>query len=131
MNNNNDEMIEEIKSEKLDDSTKKKRKIVHRVGIVIAILIIALTLYAFVNGYFVDRTKFTKFLGHFGIFAPFIFIFIQAFFTVFPVNPSGITNISVVMAYGPWIGLVLNYIAIMIGSVINFHLGRKYGKRFI
>lgn len=123
--------IEKLNNEKIDEQVNKKREIIHKFGIALAIFAIALTIYAFADGYFVDRSKFTNFLGMFGPFAPFIFLIVQIFFTVFPVNPSGVTNISVVMAYGPIIGFILNYIAIMIGSVINFHMGRKYGKRFI
>lgn len=123
--------LEEIKAEKLDASVAKKRKTIHRIGIGIAIIIIAITVYAFKEGYFVDQRKFGDFLAKFGFFAPIVFIVIQAFFTVFPVNPSGITNLSVILAYGPIYGFLLNYIAIMIGSIINFALGRRYGKKFV
>lgn len=126
--NTNSHNIEEIK---IDKETDEKRKKIHTISIVVAIIIIAITVYAFINGYFVDQTKFGNFLAKFGIFAPFIFIVIQAFLTIFPVSPSGITNLSVVLAYGPIYGFLLNYIAIMIGSIINFYLGRKYGKKFI
>lgn len=126
-----DKKYNKIKEQRLDQKTNEKRKRLKIVGIIIATLIIIITIYAFVNGYFVDQTKFNNLLSKFGIFAPLAFIVIQAFFTVFPVNPSGITNLSVVLAYGPIIGFLLNYIAIMIGSVINFYLGRKYGKYFI
>lgn len=124
-------MLEEIKAEKLDASVAAKRRTIHRIGIGITIVIIAITVYAFKEGYFVDQHKFGNFLAKFGFFAPIVFIAIQAFFTVFPVNPSGITNLSVVLAYGPLYGFLLNYVAIMIGSIINFFLGRKFGKKFV
>lgn len=124
-------ILDELKEEKLDESIAIKRKKIHRIGIIIALIIVAVTVYAFKEGYFVDQDKFGNFLAKFGFFAPIVFIIIQAFFTVFPVNPSGITNLAVVLAYGPLYGFLLNYIAIMIGSIINFFLGRKYGKKFV
>lgn len=127
----NKEKLEKIKQEHLDKNIDKKRKILKIFGLFIATIIVVLTVYAFKEGYFVDREKFANLLSKFGVFAPLFFIVLQAFFTVFPVNPSGITNLSVVIAYGPIIGFALNYIAIMIGSVINFYLGRKFGKKFI
>lgn len=123
--------LEKIKEEHLDNKINKKRKILKFFGLIIALVIIVLTILAFREGYFVDREKFANLLSKFGIFAPLFFIVLQAFFTIFPVNPSGITNLSVVIAYGPLIGFMLNYVAIMIGSVINFYLGRKFGKKFI
>lgn len=126
-----DQYLEEIKEEHVDAETNRKRKKVKLVGTIILIITLVLTTLAFINGYFNDTQKFNNLLNRFGIFAPIIFIIIQAFLTVFPVSPSAITNIAVVMAYGPIIGFVLNYIAIMIGSIVNFYLGRKYGKKFI
>lgn len=126
-----DKQLEEIKHEYVDEKTNEKRKKLKIIGGILFVITIILTILAFRNGYFNDTKKFTLLLNKFGIFAPIIFIIIQTFLTVFPVSPTAITNISVILAYGPIYGFFLNYIAIMIGSVINFYLGRKYGKKFI
>lgn len=131
MDNQEHHTLEDLKEIKVDPKTEKYRRIINIISIIAAIVLIGLTVLAFKKGYFVDQNKFANLLSSFGIFAPFVFIIIQTLFTVVPINPSGITNLSVVLAYGPLIGFLLNYIAIMIGSVINFKLGRKYGKKFI
>lgn len=118
-------------NETIDKSTDKKRKYIHYAGLVLGGIIVILTIMAFRRGYFVKQEKFTEILSKFGVFGPFIFIIVQTFFTIFPFNPTAITNVAVVLAYGPVMGYILNYIAIMLGSVINFYLGRKYGKKFI
>lgn len=118
-------------NETIDKSTDKKRKYIHYAGLVLGGIIVILTIMAFRRGYFVKQENFTEILSKFGVFGPFIFIIVQTFFTIFPFNPTAITNVAVVLAYGPVMGYILNYIAIMLGSVINFYLGRKYGKKFI
>lgn len=125
------DLLQEIKEQKIPEKTNEYREKIRIASIIIAVIICILTAIAFYKGYFVDQTKFSNLLSRFGIFAPVIFIIIQTILTVFPVNPSAITNLSVVIAYGPIIGFILNYIAIMLGSVINFQLGRKYGKKFL
>lgn len=129
--NENDTYDEELISQSIDKKTDKKRKYIKYAGWTLSFVIAILTFFAFKNGYFVKQEKFSALLSKLGIFGPIIFIIIQTFFTVFPFNPTAITNVAVVLAYGPVMGYILNYIPIMIGSTINFFLGRKYGKKFI
>lgn len=45
--------------------------------------------------------------------------------------PGGVTTVVGFMAFGPILGFILNYVGIVIGSIILFLLTRRYGKSFI
>ena len=45
--------------------------------------------------------------------------------------PGGVTTVVGFMAFGPILGFILNYVGIVIGSIILFLLTRRYGKPFI
>lgn len=60
-----------------------------------------------------------------------IFFLVQIFQVVVPIIPGGITTVVGFMAFGPILGFLLNYIGILIGSVILFALAKKYGRAFI
>ncbi len=61
------------------------------------------------------------------LLGPFIFIGLQIIQVVIPIIPGGITTAAGVMIFGPYKGFLYNYIGIVIGSIILFHLGRVYG----
>lgn len=56
------------------------------------------------------------------------FILIQMVQVVVPIIPGGITCAVGVVIFGPWYGLLYNYIGIVVGSGINFYLARRYGQ---
>ncbi len=60
-----------------------------------------------------------------------IFLMLQIIQVVIPIIPGGVTTVVGFMAFGPILGFILNYIGIVIGSVILFLLTRRYGKSFI
>lgn len=62
------------------------------------------------------------------IWAPVTFILIQMVQVVVPIIPGGITCAVGVVIFGPWYGLLYNYIGIVVGSGINFYLARRYGQ---
>ena len=60
-----------------------------------------------------------------------IFFILQIVQVVIPIIPGGITTVVGFMAFGPVWGFILNYVGIIIGSIILFGLTKKYGRRFI
>ncbi|GFH40189.1 TVP38/TMEM64 family protein [Pseudolactococcus insecticola] len=69
-------------------------------------------------------------LAHY-VLGPFIFIGLQIVQVVIPIIPGGISTVAGVMIFGPYKGFLYNYIGIVIGSIILFHLGRVYGSALV
>ena len=90
--------------------------------------IVAFVIYGVKSGIFIDRAMMEELIRKGGIWAPVTFILIQMVQVVVPIVPGGITCAVGVVIFGPWYGLLYNYIGIVIGSGINFYLARRYGQ---
>lgn len=77
-----------------------------------------------------DKNVLTPLVERHHILGPLIFLLIQILQVVFPIIPGGVTTVIGYLVFGPWLGFILNYIGILIGSIILFYLSRIYGKRF-
>ncbi|MGT2735673.1 VTT domain-containing protein [Streptococcus orisratti] len=60
-----------------------------------------------------------------------VFLLLQIIQVVIPIIPGGVTTVVGFMAFGPFLGFILNYVGIIIGSIILFALTRHFGKMFI
>ncbi|MEY8699918.1 TVP38/TMEM64 family protein [Streptococcus ferus] len=65
------------------------------------------------------------------ILGPFIFILVQILQIVFPVIPGGVTTVAGFLIFGPWLGFILNYVGILIGSGALFLLVKRFGRKFV
>lgn len=99
------------------------------------ILGIAVTIYALYwgiqNQIFTSEAALRELLTKMGPAAPFGFILIQVIQTVIPIIPAALTIPMGSMIFGMGYGFLLNFIGIMIGSVLNFVLARKFGRPFV
>ena len=110
---------------------EKVLKIVQKIFNVISILGIIACL---IGGYYLYRIDILRdpqalselVMAHY-ILGPFIFIGLQIIQVVIPIIPGGITTAAGVMIFGPYVGFLYNYVVIVIGSIILFHMGRVYG----
>ncbi|GAB2023762.1 TVP38/TMEM64 family protein [Pseudolactococcus yaeyamensis] len=110
---------------------EKVLKIVQKIFNVISILGIVACL---IGGYYLYRIDILRdpqalselVMAHY-ILGPFIFIGLQIIQVVIPIIPGGITTAAGVMIFGPYTGFLYNYVGIVIGSIILFHMGRVYG----
>ena len=116
------------KNANYDNILLKYRRGITIWGILLSILFI---IYGLKTGILTDTLKMDEFIISFGHLAPVIFIFIQIVQVVIPVVPGAISCVFGVVAFGMVEGLVLNYIGIVIGSIIAFKLGREYGMDFV
>lgn len=57
-----------------------------------------------------------------------LFIALQAIQVVVPFLPGGVSCLAGVLLFGPWEGLLCNYLGIVLGSFIAFALARNLGK---
>lgn len=87
--------------------------------------------YGYMNGLFTSTDVFRDYIVSFGIWAPIIFILIQIVQVIIPILPGAIGCVAGVIIFGPWLGLLYNYIGICIGSIIVFMLAKQYGRQLV
>lgn len=104
------------------------RRAVNIVTILCTAAMISFVIYGLKSGIFTDRAMMEELVSRGGIWGPVTFMIIQMVQVVFPVIPGGITCAVGVVVFGPWYGLLYNYIGIVAGSCINFYLARRYGQ---
>ncbi len=113
----------------------KRARLVNQVFNLVGILGVILTIWliyaAYQRGLFSSQENLEAFLRGFGGWAPWLFILIQIVQTVIPVIPGGLTCPAGAAIFGVWYGFLLNFIGIMIGSVIDFWLARRYGRHLV
>lgn len=112
-------------------SLKKKRSIIRVTTIVGIILTIIASYFIARSTYFKPGGGFNTLLLQLGIFAPMAFITLQISQIIYPVIPFGLTNVIGNLVFGTWFGFLYNCIGMLIGSSINFYLGRHYGETVV
>lgn len=95
------------------------------------LLVGAFIAYGIARGIFRSQESMEAFLKPLGIFAPLLFVTIQAIQVVLPILPGSIGCVVGVLIWGPVGGFALNYIGISIGSILAFLLARKYGQPLV
>ncbi|MBF0780822.1 TVP38/TMEM64 family protein [Granulicatella sp. 19428wC4_WM01] len=113
---------------------EKYRKIV-QIGASVGLLITILLVWFIATGtYFKPASEggmFEVHLRQLGVFGPIIFMIIQVIQVVLPIIPGGAVTLSGTVVFGYVWGFVYNYTGIFIGSMIAFHLARRYGEFFV
>ncbi len=80
---------------------------------------------------FIDREKVTTFIASFGMAAPVIFMIIQTLQVLFAPVPGEATGFIGGYLFGATKGFLYSSLALSIGSLINFAIGRFLGKHYI
>ena len=93
----------------------------------ITIVAIVFIICALKLGIFEDKNLLINYIDNYGIWAPLIFIILQIFQVVVPIIPGGISCLAGVLAFGPILGFIYNYIGLVIGSILVYYISRKYG----
>ncbi|MDD3206628.1 MAG: TVP38/TMEM64 family protein [Lachnospiraceae bacterium] len=106
----------------------KHKKIITVVG---TLVLLSATIYGYRAGVFTEQEKMQLFLQKSGIFAPLIFVIIQAVQVIIPILPGAVGCLYGVIIFGVWQGFVLNYIGICLGSVGAFFIARQFGQEFV
>lgn len=89
---------------------------------------IAFSVYAFHSQLFTSQAVMQAYISGFGRIGVLVFIAFQAVQVVVPLLPGGIGCLGGVLLFGPWAGLLYNYIGICIGSIMAFFISRYFGK---
>ncbi|MDO4870567.1 MAG: VTT domain-containing protein [Candidatus Saccharibacteria bacterium] len=113
--------------------TKNDWKVILTVTITIigTIALLVLMWYGWKTGMLADPDKMQAFFRRIGPLAPAVFMLYQIVQVVIPLIPGGFSVGIGMLMFGLWWGLFLNVVPIIIGSMINFYLSKKYGWKVI
>ena len=122
--------------EKTERTMSKKKKIIHTSIVVVALAAI------FVLSYFVlvwtglweyinSVDKIRSLILSLGFWGRFAYVFLQFLQVTFLPIPSAISTLAGVLVYGPLQASLLSLSGIMLGSVLAFWLGRKFGRKLV
>jgi uncharacterized membrane protein YdjX (TVP38/TMEM64 family) len=78
-----------------------------------------------------DKGRLSNYVSSFGPIAPVIFICIQILQVIFAPIPGEMTGFAGGYLFGMWWGFIYSSVALTVGSVVNFSIGRLLGKRYI
>ncbi|WP_439818741.1 TVP38/TMEM64 family protein [Weissella paramesenteroides] len=111
--------------------TRYIRLLIKILSVIMLVLLGWLVVHLYRIGVFNDTDSLIKLLKKYGIWAPILFVFVQIVQVVIPILPGGVSLAAGVVMFGPWLGFLYNYIGIVLGSMILFWMGRRYGRRVI
>lgn len=114
-----------------DVNKDSMKKIFTAISVAILIASVAISLYAYDRQLFTSQEALQKYIEGFGIAGALIFILFQVVQVVVPIVPGGLGCLAGVLLFGPWGGLIYNYVGICIGSVAAFFIARYFGRSII
>ncbi len=114
-----------------EEKETKFKNVITIVTIIMTIIILLFVVYGIRKGVFKSPQKLVDYIKTFGPAAFIVFIFIQIIQVIFPIIPGGASCLAGVLAFGPLLGFVYNYIGLCLGSIVVFFLSRKYGLALI
>lgn len=112
-------------------SLEQKRLVIRNTTIFGVVATILGAYFILQSNYFRPEGGFSDLLINLGIFGPLIFILVQISQIIYPIIPLGLTNVIGDLIFGHAWGFVFNCIGMLIGSSINFFLGRRFGEGFL
>ena len=112
-------------------SLKKKRSLIRYTTIMGIIFTVIASFFIAQSSFFKLGGGFNELLEKLGIIGPIVFIFLQITQTIYPIIPIGLTNVIGNLVFGTWLGFLCNVTGMLIGSSINFYLGRRFGESVV
>lgn len=97
---------------------------------VLALLVIGY-LYLRAEVFDLDSEQFYLWLEGLGVWAPLFLIGLMTIEVVIAPLPGGWLTIASGYLFGPWMGFVVSYIGMVLGSAIAFELARRLGQPFV
>lgn len=113
------------------DKEQRLKKLMTFITILTTIILVIFIFYGLKIGLFESNDILINKIKQYGIFGPLFFFTIQIIQVIFPVIPGGASCVAGVLAFGPFMGFIYNYIGLCIGSFFAFFIARVYGLPFI
>ena len=104
------------------------KKLMNAASMALFVLCVALGIWLWRKGVFQSKEALQDFLTNYGGSASTLFLVLQAVQVVIPILPGGVSCLAGVLLFGPWLGFVLNYVGIALGSFVAFAMARNWGK---
>ena len=104
------------------------KKLMNAASMALFVLCVALGIWLWRKGVFQSKETLQDFLTNYGGSATTLFLVLQAVQVVIPILPGGDSCLAGVLIFGPWLGFVLNYVGISLGSFVAFAMARNWGK---
>lgn len=106
----------------------RSKKLMNAASMALFVLCVALGIWLWRKGVFQSKEALQDFLTNYGGSATTLFLVLQAVQVVIPILPGGVSCLAGVLLFGPWLGFVLNYVGISLGSFVAFAMARNWGK---
>jgi uncharacterized membrane protein YdjX (TVP38/TMEM64 family) len=104
------------------------------IAAVLGVAVLAVGLYVLVSryaGFLTDAEALRTWLDQFGVFAPIVFIGIQALQVVVAPIPGQVVALVAGFLFGSFWGTVYSLTGVLIGSAVAFSLSKRYGRSFV
>lgn len=101
---------------------------------VVAVALAFVGIYLLVREYaafIMDAEALRSWLRQFGVFAPLVFIAIQALQVIVAPIPGQVVALVAGYLFGPIAGTVYSLTGVLIGSAVAFSLAKRYGRAFV
>ncbi|MBR6694717.1 MAG: TVP38/TMEM64 family protein [Clostridia bacterium] len=111
---------------------RRKRRIFAGVSLTIAaVLILLATLFIWRWLASFSKTEFRDYINSFGLWSPLVLLALQILQVFIALIPGELLESCAGLAFGPFMGTVICYVGIAIGTVLIFLLTRKFGIRLV
>ncbi|MDB2223451.1 TVP38/TMEM64 family protein [Halorubrum ezzemoulense] len=100
----------------------------------VGVAVLAVGLYVLVSryaGFLTNAEALRTWLDQFGIFAPIVFIGLQALQVIVAPIPGQVVALVAGFLFGPLAGTVYSLTGVLIGSAVAFSLSKRYGRTFV
>ena len=116
-----------------DKTGNIKKEKLWRIGVVAAIIAVIVLIWLIFapSEKFNDMERIRQLIlqsGGFGILLCFVLLIVNV--VILPA-PAIVFYLAITAVYGSWLGFLISYIGVMVGSLISFTIGRKLGKRAV
>ena len=82
-------------------------------------------------GLFRSLDTLQAFVASYAVGAPLIFVVLQVLQILMAFIPGGLLLCGGVILFGPWLGLLYNFLGTALGSCLNFWLARRWGQPLV
>jgi uncharacterized membrane protein YdjX (TVP38/TMEM64 family) len=99
--------------------------------IIVASIVVCIIFWKPISELFESPETVRAWVWSWGLAAPLAFIVLQIIQVVIFMIPGEVVQLAGGYLFGVWLGFALSLAGIMVGSVINFYLGRWFGASFV
>lgn len=113
------------------ESARARRRFVVHVLVAGGLLAVLAVAFRGEFGFLFDARRARAFVDGFGVWAPAVFVVLQAAQVVVAPVPGQVLAAVAGYLFGPWWGTLYNMIGITLGSAVAFWLARRFGRTYV